>query len=148
MTIASGVIYASDEPPYKKIKVVDLTSEFTDAAGTMADVTPENLLEAAREYIAENQWGIPDINIKVSFVSLAQTEEYKGVIGIEDVCYGDTVTVEYPAVGITATARCVKTVYDCIGEKYESIEVGKVKKSIVDTIAKLKKDVNKTRRHT
>ncbi len=146
VTIPSKVIYASDDPDYKKVKVVDLTYKFTDASGTTADITPTNLLEAAQEYISENQWGIPDVNIKVSFVSLAQTEEYKGVIGIEDICYGDTVTVEYPSVGITATARCVKTVYDCIGEKYESIEVGKVKKSIVDTIAKLRKDVNKTRR--
>lgn len=146
VTILSHVIYASDDPLYKKVKIVDLTSKFTDASGTTADITPANLLEAAQEYISENQWGIPDINIKVSFVSLAQTEEYKGVIGIEDVCYGDTVTVEYPSVGITASARCVKTVYDCIGGKYESIEVGKVKKSIVDTIAKLRRDVNKTRR--
>lgn len=146
VTIPSKIIYASDNPDYKKVKVVDLTSKFTGESGVTAEITPENLLEAAREYISENQWGIPNVNIKVSFISLAQTQEYKGVIGIEDICYGDTVTVEYPAVGISASARCVKTVYDCIGDKYETIEVGKIKKSIVDTIATLKQDVRKARR--
>ena len=146
VNIPSRVIYASDNPEFKKVKVVDLTYKFTDESGVSAEVNSANLLEAAREYIAENQWGISNVNIKVSFVSLAQTQEYKGVIGIEDICYGDTVTVEYPAVGISATARCVKTVYDCIGEKYESIEVGKIKKSIVDTIATLRQDVRRARR--
>lgn len=147
ITVSNNVIYASDDPAYKKVKVVDLTSKFTDPnSGLTAEITPEGLLEAANEYIAENQWGISSINIKVSFVPLSQTEEYKGVIGIEDIALGDTVAVEYPAVGITASARCVKTVFDCISEKYVSIEVGKIKKTIISTLAKLQRDVNKIRR--
>lgn len=148
VTVPSKIIYAFDDPDYKKVKVIDLSNKFVDASGTTAEITPANLVEAAQEYIAENQWGIPEVNIKVSFAQLSQSDEYKGIIGIEDICFGDTVRVEYPAVGISATARCVKTVYDAIGEKYESVEIGNVKKNIVDTIASLKKEVSKYGRRT
>lgn len=143
--ITLNSLIAVDNAPYTKVKVADLTSMFTDDAGTQADITEETLLEAAYEYIAQNQWGIPDINIKVSFVSLAQTEEYKDIVGIDDIGYGDTVRVEYPALGIEAESRCVKTVYNSIIEKYETIEVGNVKKTIVETIANLRKDVKRRR---
>ena len=139
------VIYANDDPPYKKVKVVNLTDRFYKD-GVSADITPDTLLEAAREYIAENQWGIPFVNIKVSFVPLSQTEEYKGTVGSDEVNLGDTVTVEYPAVGITAKARCVKTVYDALAERYEVIEIGQVKRTIVDTILDIKRELRKSRR--
>ena len=145
VTIASKILYAEENPPYKKVKVVDLTDKFFEN-GITATITPATLLEAAQEYISENQWGVPSVNIKVSFVSLAQTEEYKSAVGVEEVLLGDTVTVEYPAVGITAKARCVKTVYDTLAERYDTIEVGRVKRTIVDTIREIKRDINKMRR--
>lgn len=145
VTIPDKILYASDDPPCKRVKVIDLTSKFTEN-GITADITPANLLEAAQEYISENQWGVPSVNIKVSFVSLSQTEEYRDTVGIEEVSLGDTVTVDYPAVGITATARCVKTVYDSVAERYDSIEIGKVKRTIVDTIAQMRRDIKKLRR--
>lgn len=139
------ILYASDDPPYKKVKVVDLTSKFSKN-GITVKPTPDTLLEAAREYIAENQWGIPSVNIKVSFVSLAQTEEYRDIAGIDEVSLGDTLKIVYPAIGVSASARCVKTVYDVLAERYDNIEIGKAKRSIVTTIAEMQREIKKLRR--
>lgn len=146
VTIPEHVIYADENTDFKKIKIVDLTAKFTDNNGVTAEITPDNLYEAAQEYIRENQWGVSSVNIKVSFVPLDQTEEYKDVAGIEGVSLGDSVMVDYPAVGIKATARCVKTVYDSLADRYDSIEIGKAKKSIVNTIAQMRRDIKKIRR--
>lgn len=145
VTIKSNILYASDDPPYKKVKVVDLTSKFSKN-GITVKPTPATLLEAAREYIAENQWGIPSVNIKVSFVSLAQTEEYRDIAGIDEVSLGDTLKIVYPAIGVSASARCVKTVYDVLAERYDNIEIGKAKRSIVTTIAEMQREIRKLRR--
>ena len=66
---------------------------------------------------------------------MEQTEEYKDLALLERVNLGDTVTVEYPSLGVSATARCVKTVYDVLKDRYESIELGQLKSNIAGTIA-------------
>ena len=139
------VIYESSDPAYKKVKVIDLTDRFYEN-GVSAEITVDAVLEAANEYIDENQWGVSNLNIKVSFVPLDQSGEYEYTGGTENVNLGDSLTVEYPAVGITASARCVKTVFDVFTERYDSIEVGKVKRTIVDTILDLKRDIESNRR--
>ena len=57
----------------------------------------------------------------VSFVPLEQTEEYKDIGLLERVELCDTVNVEFPSLGVSATAKCVRTVYDALLDRYKSV---------------------------
>ena len=82
-----------------------------------------------------NDIGVPTVSLSVSFQPLEQTEEYKDIALLERVNLCDTVTVEYPTLGVSATAKCVKTVYDALKNRYTSIELGEARTNIADTIA-------------
>lgn len=49
----------------------------------------------------------------------------------------DTATVDASLIGVSATAKCVKVVYNEITGKYDSVTVGTIQTDIVDTILKL-----------
>ena len=49
----------------------------------------------------------------------------------------DTATVDASLIGVSATAKCVKVVYNVLTEKYDNVTVGTVQDDIVDTIIKL-----------
>ena len=56
----------------------------------------------------------------------------------------DTVTVEYPELGVDATAKCIKTTYDVIKGKYASVELGDAKSNITATIANQEAELKST----
>lgn len=114
---------------FQQIVPKDFTTDFKEQP------TEEQLRERAQAYVKNNDIGIPAVSISVSFQPLEQTEEYKDLALLERVNLGDTVTVEYPSLGVSATARCVKTVYDVLKDRYESIELGQLKSNIASTIA-------------
>ena len=104
--------------PYKYIKPVDFSSDFETAP------SKAQLLARAESYLANNDgWKIKS-NIEVSFVSLAQTEEYKNVAPLERVKLCDTVTVEYTKLGVSFKTKVIRTVYNVLLERYDSIELG------------------------
>ncbi len=121
---------------YTRIMPLDLSSEF-DSAPTKAQ-----LKEAAEAYIANNNIGIPEVTLAVSFALLEQTEEYKHLALSERVFIGDTVNVEFAALGVSATARCVKTVYNVLLERYDGVELGNARTNISDTNAKQQQAIN------
>ena len=75
------------------------------------------------------------MSIKVSFIDLAQTEEYKDVASLQNVKLCDVINVEFEKYGISTTAKVVKTVYDVLADRYESIEVGSVRTGLTTTIS-------------
>lgn len=104
--------------PYKYIKPVDFSSDFETAP------SKAQLLERAQNYLADNDgWKIKN-NIDVSFVSLAQTEEYKDIAPLERVKLCDTVSVEYTKIGISFKTKVIQTVYNVLRERYDSIKLG------------------------
>lgn len=123
------IVYAPGTHVRQRILTLDLSSEFEEAP------TKTQLKAKAEEYIEVNKIGIPKVSLKVSFAQLEQTEEYKGKALLEAVYLGDTVSVEFAALGVSAKARCVKTVYDVLLDRYESVELGDARPNIADTIA-------------
>lgn len=121
---------------YTRILPLDLSSEFESAP------TQAQLRAAAEGYIANNNIGVPEISLAVSFAQLEQTEEYKDLALLETVYMGDTVHVEFAALGVSASARCVKTVYNVLLDRYDSIELGDARKNIADTIAAQQQAIN------
>lgn len=114
---------------FTRIIPVDFTSDFQEQP------MPEQLQSRAETYVEANDIGVPTVSLSVSFQPLEQTEEYKDIALLERVNLCDTVTVEYPNLGVSAKAKCVKTVYDALKDRYTSIELGEARTNIADTIA-------------
>ena len=109
--------HASDYP-YKIIKTVDFSSEFESAP------TEAQLRTKAESYLASNRgWRLKN-NIDVSFVALWQSDEYKEIAALERVRMCDTVRVVYSKLGVDITTRVIKTVYNVLLERYDSISLG------------------------
>lgn len=138
-----GIVNAPGNYDFVKIMPLDLSSEdfgkeTTDSEGyttTIEKPTEAELLAAAQKYITNNKIGIPKVSLDVSFVMLAQTEEYKDFARLETVKLCDTVTVEFEKLGVKTTAKCIKTVYNVLTGKYNSIELGEPKSSLVETVS-------------
>ena len=97
--------------------------------------TEQELTEYANEYLSNNNAGVPQVNISVSFVNLAKTEEYKDVAQLEEVELCDEVTVYFEKLNISAVAEVVKTTYNVLKERYDSVQVGEVKANLASSIA-------------
>lgn len=138
-----GIVNAPGNYDFVKIMPLDLSSEdfskeATDSEGyttTIEKPTEAELLAAAQKYIANNKIGIPKVSLDVSFVMLAQSEEYKDFARLETVKLCDTVTVEFEKLGVKTTAKCIKTVYNVLTDKYDSIELGEPKSSLAETVS-------------
>lgn len=131
------VIAAQGTYNYVKILTLDLSAEWQEAP------TEDDLRTRAEKYMTDNDIGIPTVSWKVEFVQLEQTEEYKGQALLERVLLGDTVNVVFPLMDVNASARAVKTVYNVLQDRYESVTLGKVKSNLADTIAKQQQEIEK-----
>lgn len=128
-TVSGSVVNAPGTYDFTRILPVDFTRDFEEQPSMT------QLNNAATNYISANNIGIPEVNLTVSFVHLNQTEEYKNLGIFERVELGDTIKVEFAAMGVSSTARCVKTVYNTLLERYDNVELGEVKKGLADTIS-------------
>lgn len=90
---------------------------------------------AASSYIADHNLteGIHD-ELTVDFVPLEITTEN---IQSDEIELCDTVTVDASIIGVQAQAKCVEVIYNAITRKYDSVKVGILQKTIVDTIASI-----------
>ena len=129
LELPEKIVYAEGTFEKQKIQTVDLSDKFEEKP------TVDELREAAQQYLTDNDVGVPTVNITVSFVALDQTEEYKDIALLEKVMLCDDVNVEFPALGISATAECVTTEYDALLDRYTSITLGEATATIADTIA-------------
>ncbi len=121
--------------PYQRTVPLDLSSEFDDKP------TESQLREAARAYMTANSIGVPKVSIKISFVALWQTEEYRDIANLERVNLCDTVHVVFPSLGVNATAKVVRTKYNVLNEMYDEIEIGEASGSMAKT---LRSDIDKS----
>lgn len=122
-------LITSDEP---KILNLDLTDRFDQNAGTP---TVAQINAAAQSYINSNDLTSPSISIDVSFVNLADTEEYKNIAPLEQVCLCDTVSIYFDRLNITAQAKVITTKFNVLAERYNSIGLGNARSSFATTIS-------------
>ena len=115
---------------HSKAYIMDFSDRFAEGE----EFTEDALRAKATAYAAAAELGVPKVNITVSFIQLWQTEEYKNIAPLERVKMCDTVTVRFSLLGVTATAKVIKTTYDALKEKYDSIELGDAKSSFADTV--------------
>lgn len=121
--------------PYPRTVPMDFSSDFEERP------TEEQLREATKAYIKNNNIGVPSVSISVSFVALWQTEEYKDIAPLERAGLCDTVGIEFEKLGISAKAKVIKTVYNVILERYDSLELGEARSNLASTIANQQKEL-------
>lgn len=127
-TAQSGIGFSKDI-------AVDATEDFE----TKPSVAQLNAW--ADSYISRNH-GTPTISVEVEFVPLWQTEEYKDFYNLEHVGLCDTVTIVYPPLNIEVEAKVVKTIYNVLADRYDSIVISTVKADLADTIYSLIKEIS------
>ena len=119
-------IYNKTGATNPKVKIVDFSGDYQSGdTPSQAD-----LYSKAQTYATNNDIEVPNVNIKVSFVPLWQTEEYKDILPLERVSLGDTVHVFFEKLGVTATARVIKTVWNVNLNRYEEIELGSARANL------------------
>lgn len=114
---------------YTRILPLDCSAEYQDPP------SDGQLQLSAENYIAANNLSTPKISLKVGFIQLEQTEEYKGAALLERVSLCDYVTVIFPRLGVNAKAECVKLVYNVLLDRVDSVELGDAIQTVADTIA-------------
>lgn len=117
--------YASSFP-YKRTVAHDFSDDFDEQP------TEAQLRTKAQAYVTSI--GVPVVSIKLSFVNLADTEEYKDIAPLQSVNLCDVITVQFEKYNISTNAKIVKTVYDVLAERYDSLEIGSLRSSLATTI--------------
>lgn len=120
---------------YIKILIVDFTGQFVDEENKEYKPTVEQLRAAANEFIEYNDIGTPEVSLDVSFVQLSDSLEYKDIALLERVQLGDTVNILFPEMNVSATAKCIKTVFNVLSQRYNSINLGSAKQTLSGTIS-------------
>lgn len=117
-----------------KVRALDLSDQFEDAP-TLAQLEAKalQLMSASDDYEVKE-------NIKIDFVALWQTEEYKNYASLQRVYLCDTVHIFYEKLGINAKAKCIKVVYDTLRERYSAMELGEPQTSLGQQVAQLVSD--------
>lgn len=124
-TMVTGEVQSSGTFDYERVLVVDKSGEYEDAP-TVAQLNQE-----AIAYINNNKVGVPKVAINLSFANLEQTEEFKNIRQSIELC--DQITVDFPKIGVSAMARVIRTNYDVINERYNSVEIGDSRTSLADS---------------
>lgn len=108
---------------------VDATSAF-DSTPTVAQLNTW-----ATNYL-NTQPAEPKISVEVDFVLLWQLG---GMEYLEHVNLCDTVEIIYPPLNLKMSAKVVKTVYNVLEDRYDSVTISNTKQKITDTIYALMK---------
>lgn len=110
---------------------IDFTNEVDPESGTPIE---DQLTNLTNNYIANNVLTRALSTIKLDFVQLSSLQERV------DLC--DTVRIYFEALGISATVKCIETVWDVLQERYTSTTFGDTKSDITDTIVKQAKEID------
>ena len=130
---------------FTRILVLNLSEEFIEKP------TPQQLYNATVSYINERKIGVPIVSLTVSFINLADSEEYEQFKALETVKLCDEVTVEFPELGVAGSSKCIRTVYNVLTGKYDSLELGDSRatlaQNIVDNKVQINEDLDKVNRN-
>ncbi|PEA53439.1 hypothetical protein CON64_18530 [Bacillus pseudomycoides] len=114
--------------PFPKIIPLDLSEKARAEEGKKPSITnPDELRKFARKYLEESKIDIPKTNVKVEFIPLWLTEEYKNFAVLERVGLGDIVTVRHEVLGVDIKVKVIRTEFNSLTGQYNKIELGNAK---------------------
>lgn len=112
---------------YTKIYPLDLSNEFK-IPPTQAEM--KAFVEA---YIEAYSLGVPEISLSISVLQLNGTDYEREMLSGK-INLGDTITVQFPDAKVNAKARCIKTVYNPLENRYDTLELGDAVRTLADSI--------------
>lgn len=111
--------------PYPKIGIFEFSDIKYDPNDEKAYHTLEEAYVALREQVRilyEGGINLPQVNVKVDWLELSKTNEYKQYSYLERVSLGDTIHAEI--FGLNYNTRVIKTTYNVLTDLVESFEIG------------------------
>lgn len=124
--VRANIINIEGSFDYRRILCLDLSQDFEEQP------TTAQLTSRAQTYITANNIGVPKVSITLDWAQLNEQVE---------LC--DTVTVVFERLGVETTAKCVRTVWDVLKDRYASIEIGDARTNITDTISQMQVEEEK-----
>ena len=85
----------------------------------------------------------PMVSIKIDFIELSKTLEYKQYSNLESVHLGDTVNAYIPSLALNISTRVVKTVYNDNLRRITSLELGSIMPNIAVSNVNTEKQIEK-----
>lgn len=107
---------------------LDLTDKFE------TQPTTAQLESMASAILAENEPYMPTQNIEVDFVRLQDADEYSQFEDLLECKLCDTVRVVFPMYNMSGNFKIVKTEYNVLLEKYNSMELGTLSTSLAEAL--------------
>ena len=119
-------LIANYSHPY--IKSIDYSDKFED--GEIPTVS--KLQKLAKKEYKDNKVDIPKQNFKIEFIPLSKCTGYEGLKDKISLC--DTVTIIDTRYNIKTQSKVIKTVFNVLKNRYESMELGDPKTSLGDIV--------------
>ena len=114
------------ETPF--IETIDFSDKFDD--GEIPTI--EKLEILGEKYFNDNKCDFVKFNYKISFIPLSKCIGYENIEDKIELC--DTVGIKDYRYNLDTKAKVIKTTYDFLRERYESMEVGEPKTTLGDII--------------
>ena len=110
---------------------LDVTDKFDSNQGqpTTAQIEAEGM-----NYLNANQPYMPARTIKVDFIRLTDSPEYSNLKSLQTCKLCDSINVEFPRYNMTGQFKIVKTEYDVLQERYNTIELGALAASLSEAL--------------
>jgi phage-related protein len=130
VTLPEKAVYSQYASRYStKLTVpMDFSDEFEEAPSV------NELRTAAQVIVQKHDVGVPEVSIKVKFVNLADTEEYKDIEALQTVHLCDEVTVQFEPLDISTKAKIAAYEWDVLKDRYRSVTIGTIGRSLAMTL--------------
>ena len=128
-TVVGNIQYSAavGDYAYPRTVILDLSDKYENQPSVA------QLNQSAQTYVQKSGYAVPNDNIKVNFIDLADTTEYKD-FPAERVNLCDTVEVVYEALGIDYKAKVIKLKYDVLADRTIEVEIGKPRQTLAQAI--------------
>lgn len=123
--VTTGTAVSTGMSAFTREIAVDFSSDFQETP------TAAQLNTRCQAYVSANNFTAPKGNITLDFVQIGKLKDRV------DLC--DTVTIEYDALGVSASVQCIRTLWDVLDEHYIETEFGDPKESATNTIVAVSK---------
>ena len=107
---------------------LDLSEKFEDKP------TTAQLEAAALQYMTSNTTYLPKQTVTVDFIRLQDFEEYKDYANLLQCNLCDSITVIFPSYNTSAVFKIVKTEWDVLAGRYNSMELGQLSTTLAEAL--------------
>lgn len=115
-----------------------------DVSGTTQSAILSEIRTKLRQYKADNpNIGQPQVQIDVSFERTDLQNTYASILHENNILLGDSLKVIYPPLNINQTIRVVKTEYNVLLGKYNSVSLGTIQTTLATGAGKTTAKVNR-----